>query len=296
VRIFLIVNPTAGQGKAARALPTMVRSLQNGDASCEVFETTRSGEAQMQAQRAAREGCDVVVAAGGDGTIHEVLNGLVGSSSALGVIPVGTENIFGKEFNIPFDVEAACRLIHRHAAQTLDMGRCDAAGVTRWFLLMTGLGFDAQVVRDVSPQFKQRLKSLAFFLTGFLTFARYQPAPVTVMTEDRKLSVNAWEVLISNAKTFGWRVRVSSHASMSDGLFDVCLFNEPSRWAFAAEALDSLRRRQIGGRGIIQFQARQVTVQSATPLPAQLDGERVDLNATEVKFEVVPRALRVIIG
>jgi YegS/Rv2252/BmrU family lipid kinase len=296
VRVFLIVNPTAGQGRAARALPTMARCLREGGATCEVFETTRPGEAQTQARQAAREGYDAVVAAGGDGTIHEVLNGVVGSSSALGVIPVGTENIFGKEFNLPFNVAAACRLIRRQTAQTLDVGLCRAANTERYFLLMAGLGFDAQVVRDVSLAFKQRLKSLAFFLTGCATFARYQPMSVTITTEDRTLTANAWEVLISNAKHFGWRVRISPTVSMDDGLFDVCVFAQPHRWDFAAEALGSLARRLVGGSGVVQFQARRVTVQSAAPLPAQFDGEAIDTRATEVTFEVLPRAVRVIVG
>lgn len=296
MRVFLIVNPTAGQGRATRALPTMVRCLREGGATCEVFETTRPGEAQTQARRAARAGYGVVVAAGGDGTIHEVLNGVVGSSAALGVIPVGTENIFGKEFNIPFDVEAACRLIRRHTVQTLDVGLCRAANVERYFLLMAGLGFDAQVVRDVSPEFKQRLKSLAFFLTGFATFARFQPMPVTLTTEDRTLSANAWEVLVSNAKNFGWRVRISPTASINDGLFDVCVFTQPNRWGFAVEALGSLAQRVVGGSGVVQFQARWITVQSAAPLPAQFDGEVVDTHTTEMVFEVLPRAVRVIVN
>ncbi len=289
MRVFLIVNPAAGQGRAARALPTMARSLREGDAVCEVFETTRPGEAQTQARQAARAGYDVVVAAGGDGTIHEVLNGVVGSSSALGVIPVGTENIFGKEFNVPFEVEAACRLIRSQTAQTLDVGLYRAAKAERYFLLMAGLGFDAQVVRDVSPEFKQRLKSLAFFLTGFSTFARFQPMPVTITTEDRTLTANAWEVLVSNAKHFGWRVRISPTVSMDDGLFDVCVFTQSSRWGFAVESLGSLAQRRVGGSGV-------VTVQSAAPLPAQFDGEAVDTHATEVTFEVLPRALRVIVN
>ncbi|MCS6863184.1 MAG: diacylglycerol kinase family lipid kinase, partial [Abditibacteriales bacterium] len=250
MRVLLIVNPTAGQGRAARALPTMVRCLRGDGATCEVFETTRPGEAQAQARQAAQAGYDLVVAAGGDGTIHEVVNGVVGSAAVLGVIPVGTENIFGKEFNLPFDVEAACRLIRCQPAQTLDVGLCHAATVKRYFLLMAGLGFDAQVVRAVPPPLKQRLKSFAFFLTGCVTFARFQPMSVTITTEDRALTARAWEVLVSNAKNFGWRVRISPTVSMNDGLFDVCVFTQPHRWGFAVEALGSLAQRMVGGSGV----------------------------------------------
>jgi YegS/Rv2252/BmrU family lipid kinase len=296
VRIFLIVNPTAGQGRAAQSLPTIVRGLSEHGASCEVFETTQPGEAQTQAHAAAQDGYEVIVAAGGDGTIHEVLNGMVGSSAALGVIPVGTENVLGKAFNLPFNVEEACRIIRRCAFQTLDVGRCSTRTMSRYFLLMAGLGFDAQVVRDVSLQFKRRAKSWAFFLKGFSTIARWQPVPVTVTTEDMRLTDNAWEVLISNAPRFAWGVRIAPDAAMSDGLFDVCVFRQPSRLGFIVEALDSLFQRQMTGRGVERFQAQRVTVQSTAPLPVQLDGESVNVTATTVTFHVVPRAVRVIVS
>ncbi|MBI3945536.1 MAG: diacylglycerol kinase family lipid kinase [Armatimonadetes bacterium] len=281
---WLILNPSAGIGRAHLS-PEAISALlaEHGIAHARHL-TTGPGEATELARAAARAGAPVAIAAGGDGTVHEVLNGLVGSGTALGILPLGTENICARALGIPFEVRSACEHLAKAKCRAVDVGRVG----DRFFLSMAGLGFDAYVVSRVRGALKERLHSLAFFLTGMRALTAYRTARVRLETDGEVWEGDAWGVLVCNAPLYAWRVRVAPDARVDDGWLDVCVFDQRSRGGFLAAVLASA----AFGRMVCRvLRTRRVRIETPKPLPAQLDGELVSLESLE--FAVVPGGLRV---
>src|SRR5258706_11773508 len=156
---FVIFNPAARGEKSQR-----VRRFLESKAghSVTVAPTERAGDARLLAARAVQEGFRIIVAAGGDGTINEVVNGIGTSDAALGVLPLGTVNVFAHELRIPRRIEAAWQVIQTGAMRTIDLARAEAGGATRHFVQLAGVGFDAQAVRAATWGLKKKIGPLHF--------------------------------------------------------------------------------------------------------------------------------------
>jgi len=290
MRTRLILNPLAGRRARLRDEQELVRRLAAVDLDCEQVLTRGPGEATALAREAARQGYDLVIAAGGDGTVHEVLNGLAETETAMGVIPLGTENILAREIRMPRrGLGAACQALASGRTVRVDVGRLPQ----RYFVLMAGLGFDAQVVGEVNPTFKRVCKSFAFFATGFSTLVHYDPPRVRLTVDGQIELLRPWGLIVSNATLYAWKVRVAPRASMTDGQLDVVAFVAENRLDFLGQALRSLFRRAMVGSGIRHWTAQEVQVTASRPLPLQLDGEIVE--EPELSFRLLPAALRLVV-
>lgn len=290
MRTCLILNPLAGRCHQLHDEQELLRRLAAVGLDCEQVLTRGPGEATRLAREAALQGYDRVIAAGGDGTVHEVLNGLAETETAMGVIPLGTENILAREIQIPCrDLDAACQALASGRTVWVDVGRTPQ----RYFLLMAGLGFDAQVVGEVDPDFKRICRSFAFFATGFSTLVHYDPPRVRLTVDGQTEYLRPWGLIVSNATLYAWKVRVAPRASMTDGRLDVVAFVAGNRLDFLGQALRSLFRGEMVGPGIRHWKAREVQVTVSRPLPLQLDGEIVE--ESELSFRLLPAALRLVV-
>jgi len=287
MRTRLILNPLAGRRHRLRDERDLVRRLATVGIDCEQVVTQGPGDATTLAREAAAQGYDLVIAAGGDGTVHEVVNGLAETETAMAVLPLGTENILAREIHVPrHDLDAACRALATGRTVRVDVGRTPQ----RYFLLMAGLGFDAQVVREVHPDFKRVGKSFAFFATGFSTLVHYDPPALCLEVDGRTWNLRPWGLLVSNATLYGWRVQIAPRASMTDGKLDVVAFLAEGRLSFLGDALRTTLRGEMWGSGIRHWTAQEVRVLPSRPLPMQLDGETID--EPELTFRLLPAALR----
>ncbi|MDQ7822883.1 MAG: diacylglycerol kinase family lipid kinase [Candidatus Eremiobacteraeota bacterium] len=292
MRILLIINPAAGQDWKRAALPparVIQASFQSHGHQVEVEETQARGDATRAAESAVTRGFDMVIAAGGDGTVNEVVNGLVGSKVIFSLVPLGTENVLAKEMGIPFDVGRACEFIEEAAVRRVDVGKVK----DRFFLSFAGVGLDAQAVSEVPSRLKAQLGSLAFFLTGLRMAWKYRKASpkATLHIDEETLVTHFWLIIIGNIPSYGWKVKVTPKASVDDGLLDVCVFPKTTYLGIIFQVMVAFLGMHLKLPEIRYFRGKKITIKARPRVMVEADGELVGWTPAEIS--VIPAALSV---
>jgi diacylglycerol kinase (ATP) len=241
----------------------------------------------------------VVVACGGDGTIHEVVNGLAGSDAVLAVIPGGTANVWVKDARLPRRPLEAARIIDAGRCRRIDLGLIEWEGPDgrqaerRYFLLMAGVGLDAHVVARVSQGWKRRLGAGAYVLTAAREALFYRSQPVELELDGReRLNLRLGWMLAGNTRCYGGVKRIASRALADDGLLEILVFPGHNLLRATGYGLAVLAGRHYGVPGVTYRQAAEVEVAGPSSLPVQADGEFV--GHTPLRLRVVPGALQVL--
>jgi YegS/Rv2252/BmrU family lipid kinase len=278
-RIFVIFNPAA-RGEKSQRLRKFLES--KASPSVTLAPTQRAGDATLLAANAGPT--DLIVAAGGDGTINEVVNGLAGR--VLGILPLGTVNVFAKELGIPTQIEAAWRVIEAGQTRTIDLGCTEAAGKRRDFVQLAGVGFDARAVRAASWAMKKKVGPLAYVWAGLKTLGKTY-APVEAG------GTQGAAVFIGNGRFYGGKIPLFPTANLTDGLLDVCILEQTGFLNLCRYGPAILLGKHPGVRGIHYFQTAKLDCRAAEGTPFELDGE--DAGDIPVTFTVRPGALRVVV-
>lgn len=288
-KLFVIFNPAA-RGEKTRRVRKFLETKAGHSVS--LAPTQRAGEARSLAAGAVKEGYRVVIAAGGDGTINEVVNGIGTSGVALGVLPLGTVNVFAKELCLPGKLEAAWQVIETGETRTIDLACAEAAAATRYFVQLAGVGFDAQAVRDASWELKKKIGPLSYVWAGIKTLGA-TPAQVQVSVNGSGSRATGAAVLVGNGRYYGGRFTLFPKARMDDGLLDVCVFENCGYLDVLRYGQGVLRGVHLDLGGVEYFQAERLVCKASRATPFELDGE--DAGDAPVTFSIVPRALRVIV-
>jgi len=292
MRACIIWNPKAGQGLGSRrTLLAVSRQLESAGWKLQIWESREAGHATSLARQAVEAGYQVVVAAGGDGTVNEVLNGLVGTGAILGVIPLGTTNVWAREMGIPLNPTQAAALLLDGEVRTVDVGM---AG-DRYFLLMAGVGFDGEVMRAVEPEAKRRFGILAYLLVGAWAALTFRGTRADIVVDDRRLRRRRIQLMVlGNTRRYAF-VEITPQARADDGLLDVCIFEGKEGFLTKIRHLIAvLLGRHIRSPEVEYLRGAQVVVWTQDPLPVQADGEYI--GSTPMTFRVIPRAIRVILA
>lgn len=285
-RALIVFNPTAGQaGSFEQDLHTAADVWREHGWTVELRPTAGPGDGTRIARDAAAQGYDVVVAAGGDGTINEVVNGLAGTRAALGTLPVGTMNVWAREIGLPLQPRATAEALLRARVRRVDLGR--AGG--RYFLLMAGVGIDAAVVGEVSSPEKRRLGVFAYVLRALGVATRYRGRRARVVIDGKRAGGRVLLVVIGNSQLYGGLVKITARAIIDDGLLDVCIIKGSSPLSAPLRILSILLRRYNLDPKIEYHRARTVRVETRGSLPVQVDGDHI--GETPMTFEVAPGAL-----
>lgn len=294
----MIINPRSGKGNHSLEIEQARRYFKKHSMRLEVLYTQYPGHARELARQAALEGIDVVIGAGGDGTINEIVNGLSGSSTALAIMPWGTGNVFAREMNIPLHTKKACKVIRKGRVCHLDLGQAGQKA----FLLMCSAGFDAYSVKKVENfQLKRLFGKLSYVFAGLQAFIRYRHPDIHIRLEDGTEDSGSF-VLVSNTSRYGVYFTPSPHANPMDGELDVFLFKEKGGWSilrlFYRFLLTAFRRHGRGERPRFftreaTYRTRQVHIWSEQETPSQIDGDIHE--SLPLDIQVVPQALRVIL-
>ena len=284
----IIGNPNSGRAGDEELLTRFAEVLGSGGAKVEVMNTERPNHATELATLA---GDRLVVAAGGDGTVNEVLNGL-SPGATLGVIPLGTANVLARELGMPLDPELACERIREGRVSGIDLGiATDAGGTERRFACMAGMGFDAQVIGEVAPRLKRYLKVLAFPLTALKVYVAADPPPIHVRDGDTTYVTQF--AIVANSRNYGGDFQVAEDASLTNGQFEVVLVDRIGK-LLRADILTRILTKKPLDRSMRSFSAQELHARSPAPepVPVQLDGEV--WGRLPMSFRIEPGALKVV--
>lgn len=293
--VLLIVNPHAGGGKGQKWTPKLENALKQRSWEVRTVLTERQGDAAF----AAREiEADLILAAGGDGVFHDAINGMWQSQRLvpIGLIPIGTGNVFAANMGIPSHPIDALEQLLNGQVKWLDVG--EAHG--QIFHCSLGVGFDAYVVAQmetVSKPQKRFLGKLVYFLQALRHSLRYRWSSIRVEAELADVGRQVWEkeawlVLISNLPDYGG-VKVTPNAEPDDGLLDLCILPSHSKADYFRFAMLGLLGWHMRHPEVVVTQIRSARIDSAPPVPTQMDGELTP--PTPVTVQVIPKVLPVLL-
>lgn len=301
----IIVNPAANRGGGERAIPAIEALLSQNRIDYDLVRTERPWHAAELAEEAAAAGVDCVVAAGGDGTANEVLNGLMRAKQAgaepgaMGVLCVGRGNDLAYGMGIPAGLEEGCRALAAGRRRMVDVGRV-AGGLYpqgRYFGNGVGIGFDA-VVGFVAAKMTH-LTGLPLYLVAALrTLYVYYHAPlVTIEQENGTETITQPALMISvmNGRRMGGGFMMAPHGEPDDGLFDLCIARQVSRGRVLALIPQFMRGTQTSHEAVRNGRARRVVVTALEGvLPAHADGETLCVEGQRLELELLPRQIEVV--
>jgi YegS/Rv2252/BmrU family lipid kinase len=298
-RICLIYNPTSGPRDATAEIENVSHYLEHNGCPVEVHTTHGPGDATTLACRAAFEQhVDIVLVAGGDGTLNEAINGLAGSQTALGVLPIGTGNVWAKELGLPAytltnpdRLLAAAHLMLHAPVRSIDLGRAGE----RCFLLWAGIGFDAQVAATLEPRERptKRLGILPYIVAAVHVSRAFRGERTIVWADGKVIRGHTLLVVVSNAQLYGGVLRITPNAQLDDGYLDVCIFKGYALPDIALHAIGVFTGRHLRDPKVKFLRARRVQIDAPQPWPVQIDGDHI--GTTPMNFQIVPAALKVLV-
>jgi len=293
-RARIIANPASGGAQsdaALRELGETARWLTDHGLPAELRLTRRAGHAAELAHEAAAAGYDMVIAAGGDGTVNDVVQALAGYRTALGVLPLGTVNVWAREMGIGLNtIDARETLLHGERRR-VDLGRAGQ----RFFLMMAGVGFDAEVARRVEHGRLKRfgLKLLEYFATVVLLSVTRPSDTVRITMGGRRRRQQALMVIIGNTRLYGGAMTFARRAVADDGLLDVVVIGSGGLLHRANVLTRAFLRLPPVGPRVRYERTQSVRLESRQPTPVQVDGEVIGY--LPMTFSVAPQALSVIV-
>jgi diacylglycerol kinase (ATP) len=302
-RYCIILNPSAGSNHAARVWPSIETALKEMQLGYRLYVTEGPGDAIRLAATAAREGYEVVVSIGGDGTANEVINGLMQAHNegvtlpALGLIGVGRGSDFAHAVRIPPAIEAAVRTLVEDHRMLIDIGRV-SGGIYpegRYFGNCVGVGFDA--VGTIEAAKLPRLGGfLSFLIAVVKTIFLYDQGPLVQLRYDGKsMQERTLMVSVMNGRRLGGGFWMAPESSLDDGKLDICVVRQVPRRRVLTLVPHFLRGTQSSQAEITMLRASQIEIQALEGnLPAQTDGEILSIEGQQLTIEVIPRMLTVI--
>jgi diacylglycerol kinase (ATP) len=287
-RLALIYNPGAG-GRRDRdqTVPRMLDVLRRRGVNAEVYRTEAPGDATRLSREALQAGAPMIVIHGGDGTVNEAMQPLVGSPVPLAVWPGGTANVLARELSLPRDLERVADMIVAGRVRRVSVGRAD----TRYFLLMAGVGLDAALVRGVRPGLKRLTGQGAYWLAGLRQLIDWQPRCFVVDADGRRFE--ATFAILANAASYAAGLRFAPDASMDSPFLDLCLFDWHARLHFLRHFFTVHAGAHLGLPGVTSLKTRRATVHGDDETWVQVDGDL--LGRLPMSFECVPAALSLIV-
>jgi diacylglycerol kinase (ATP) len=292
----IIANPIAGKGAVRKHLPTVRAEFDRMGLSYEIVETTRPGEAADLA-RASTSG--IVVAMGGDGTVNEVANGLVGSDKVMGVIPDGSGNDFIKSACIPSDISGSCSLFAQAKSRRIDLGRVsvrrqrDGYSSGRVFVNGVGIGFDATVAKK-TREISYLTGTALYLMAVFQTLGTYEAPEFTLALEHATFRDRNLLIAIGNGRCAGGGFYLTPNAVIDDGYLDACVVQSKTIPQILTLMPRVMRGKHHSVKGVKFVRDKKFRISSSSAFYVHADGEIVGDAVNEVEIEVMPGALQIV--
>lgn len=291
--VQLFVNPTAGRGRAGKRLSRIEALLAECGVAFETHLSNDVGHLEVQVRDAVLGGADRIVVGGGDGSVHEAVNGIMaaGGNGRLGVIPTGTGNDFAKASEIPLDWEHATTLLGNRIASNANWRRIDIGRMNdRYFANGVGIGFDAKVTR-VARSYRWPIGDFVYLLALFRCIADGVITPdMTITSDEMTRSGPTTLVNISNGAWVGGMFYIAPMADNSDGMLELLVADPVSRLRTLGLLPKILSGTHVGEKEVSHVGVRRVTIEATEPVPSHLDGE-VMPPLSRFDIELLPGAL-----
>ncbi len=289
-RVVVLCNPASGRGRAVACARQCAAALARDGHDVVTLDIQRDRPTPLAESLV---GADVLVVAGGDGTLHRALPAVAHSPTAVYHCPMGTENLFAREFGMVRDARAIAMAVRAGQVHDIDLGRCNEA----LFALFTGAGFDAHVVHRLDQGQRGTITKASYARPILHTAMTYRSPAWTVTIDGGVVAAQApGALLIANTRQYGGRLDPALRASMTDGQLDVVLLPARGPVRLAAWAVAARLRLHTRHPRLMYARGRRITIETeAPPFPIQCDGEPTDGAVTSLDIEVLPGALRVLV-
>ncbi|MBI4852040.1 MAG: diacylglycerol kinase family lipid kinase [Acidobacteria bacterium] len=286
---MLIYNPRSGRQKEREIeVKHFIELMNQRDFQVEARRTERPRHASDLGKEAASRNLDLVVANGGDGTLNEVLQGMIGSQVPLAVWPAGTANVVALDLKLPRTPFEIVNLITRNDSRY----RIHVAlAGTRYYFFTAGIGLDAEIIEAVDAELKKQIGKGAFWIAGFSHLIKWNPTPITLKI-DGKIYQGTFAII---GKSFGYggTLSLTPYARLDEDMLDVCIFSGTSKLKYISYLASCLSNSQLQRSGVTYLKTRRVEVSSIVALPVQADGEVI--GNLPMTFEVIPNALTMVV-
>jgi len=302
--ILIIFNPFSNRGDSKHAIDVVLQSLSQSDLDYEMKLTEERGHAIALAKAAAEAGAPLIVAAGGDGTVNEVANGILlaaegkegVAASTLGVLPMGSGNDFAWGIGIRDGMSDAIERLKRGHSRVIDVAWAEfESAPSRYFVNMLGCGFDARV--NIEAHKIKRLRGFAIYMAAVLkTLGIYFEKPaITVQLDGREIKQNALLIFVANGPRLGGGFLATPDARYDDGLMDLCIAGDLSRLEVMPVIPKLMKGKHTTHPKVTMDRAETVIIESERTLPCQADGETIGENLHLIRVVTIPHRLRVIV-
>ncbi|AJY77557.1 diacylglycerol kinase [Paenibacillus beijingensis] len=291
-RARLIYNPTSGREEMKRRLADILHKLESGGIETSCHATSGEGDASLAAREAAERGFDMIIAAGGDGTLYEVINGLgeMENRPPLGILPLGTTNDFARALGIPKHWEYACELIIQQYTRPIDVGRAN----NRYFINIAGGGSLTELTYEVPSKLKTMIGQLAYYMKGLEKMTRLRPTELHITAEGYgEIHEEIMLFLICNSNSVGGFEKLAPMAKLDDGMFEVLVLRKCNLAEFIRLVTLALRGEHLNDPHIIHFKTRSLEVTTPDYVQLNLDGEYG--GTLPCNFTVLPAHLNIFV-
>jgi YegS/Rv2252/BmrU family lipid kinase len=287
MQITAIMNPVAGASRRRRAIRGLLEALDRRGVRVELRQTCAAGEAERLARQAVDQ-ADAVLAIGGDGTVCEVVNGLAGGQVPLLIWPTGTENLVAKSLGFRADAKLICSCLDEGRTRTVDMGTANG----RSFLVVAGVGFDAEVVHRLARDRRGHITHLSYAAPIWRTFWEHR-FPVLQVQTDAMTWTGRGLVFVGNMARYALGLPVVRDAIPDDGRLDLLILPCDHQIGLLGHSIRTLLRMHVGYKGVVYERVERARVSSTENVPFELDGEAAGVLPLEVNVQ--PAAIRVLV-
>jgi diacylglycerol kinase (ATP) len=279
--IIVIANPVAKKA-SLRKIERAALVLRGKGFETETLLTQKRGDAEFLARQSVEKRPHFIMAAGGDGTINEVLNGAAGSDVPVAFLPLGTTNVLAKELGIPEDIVGAVEAALCRPARKVSLGKIESAGLAgRYFCLMAGVGLDGKAVHDVNASIKKVSGKAAYILSGIKNICTYSQEELLVRLDG--VGHRGYEAIVCKASKYGGHFRVAPEADLGNTYFYTCIFKGRRRRDFVRYALGVMTGRHLRYEDVEYIKSSDVQIEGKAHI--QIDGDYLGLSPARLSVE-----------
>jgi len=284
----IILNPISGRGIGLKVLPRIEEGLRALGFEPKVMQTENAGEAKQFAADAPDD-CPYIVTLGGDGTLNEVINGVVPRDIPVAVFPTGTGNVFCKEIGLKSNVDFFLSLFEKGRVKRFDVGFADS----RSFISVSGAGFNAEVVRRMENVRRGTMRMFDYIAPTIQALFRYPQPAIRVEVDGEVVCENAFLVEVGNTASYGGPMKFTPLAKPDDGVLDVCAFARTHRSKIIKHFFGSVTGLHMHFREVVYAKGKTIRLSSASDVPTHVDGD--GNGSLPVEYTILPMAARVLV-